>query len=150
MNTTAIITYALYIVIAVGLTYWVGNTLYKNGRVFILESFRGNEQMADSVNHLPIGGILLYQLLVRKSLPEVRGETDRFCGRDRICGHQSRCCSDRVGRDAFLQHVQHRENAKKSQTPPRCRRISYNELTKEGGRRYISRLFISLTKKRSK
>ncbi len=59
MNTTAIITYALYIVIAVGLTYWVGNTLYKNGRVFILESFRGNEQMADSVNHILLVGFYL-------------------------------------------------------------------------------------------
>lgn len=59
MNTTAIITYALYIVIAVGVTYWVGKNLYKNGRVFIVESFHGNEQMADSVNHLLLVGFYL-------------------------------------------------------------------------------------------
>jgi hypothetical protein len=59
MNITAIITYALYIIITVGLTYWVGKTLYKNGRVFILESFHGNDQMADSVNHLLLVGFYL-------------------------------------------------------------------------------------------
>jgi len=59
MNTTAIITYILYILISVGLTYWVGRTLHTNGRVFIVESFRGNEQMADSVNHLLLVGFYL-------------------------------------------------------------------------------------------
>jgi membrane-bound ClpP family serine protease len=59
MNTTAIITYVLYIIISVCLTYWVGRTLYANGRVFIVESFRGNEQMADSVNHLLLVGFYL-------------------------------------------------------------------------------------------
>jgi len=59
MNTTAIITYILYILISVGLTYWVGKTLHTNGRVFIVESFKGNEQMADSVNHLLLVGFYL-------------------------------------------------------------------------------------------
>ena len=59
MNTTAIITYTLYIIISVGLTYWVGKTLYTNGRIFIVESFRGNEEMADSVNHLLLVGFYL-------------------------------------------------------------------------------------------
>ena len=59
MNTTAIITYILYILISVGLTYRVGKTLHTNGRVFIIESFRGNEQMADSVNHLLLVGFYL-------------------------------------------------------------------------------------------
>ena len=59
MNTIAITTYIAYIIISVGLTYWVGKTLYTNGRVFILESFRGNEEMADSVNHLLLVGFYL-------------------------------------------------------------------------------------------
>ncbi|MCZ6675070.1 MAG: hypothetical protein O7C75_19225 [Verrucomicrobia bacterium] len=59
MNTTAIITYTLYIIISVGLTYWVGKTLYTNGRIFIVESFNGHEQMADSVNHLLLVGFYL-------------------------------------------------------------------------------------------
>ena len=59
MNTTAIITYILYILISVGLTYWVGKTLHTNGRVFIVESFKGNEEMADSVNHLLLVGFYL-------------------------------------------------------------------------------------------
>lgn len=62
MNTTAIITYTLYIIFSVCLTYWVGRTLYTNGRVFIVESFRGNEQMADSVNHLLLVGFYLINL----------------------------------------------------------------------------------------
>ena len=37
---------------SVGLTIWVANTLHKNGRVFLIEAFRGDEERADAVNHL--------------------------------------------------------------------------------------------------
>jgi hypothetical protein len=53
------ITYALYALISIGLTIWVARTLHKNGRVFLVESFHGNAEMADSVNHLLVVGFYL-------------------------------------------------------------------------------------------
>ena len=55
----AVVHHITYIVISIGLTVWVGRTLFKSGRIFILESFRGNEPMADSVNHLLLVGFYL-------------------------------------------------------------------------------------------
>ena len=52
-------TYAVYLVISIGLTIWVARTLHKNGRVFLVETFAGNEALADSVNHLLVVGFYL-------------------------------------------------------------------------------------------
>ena len=52
-------TYIVYIVISVLLTVWVAQTLHKNGRVFLVEVFSGNEPLADSVNHLLVVGFYL-------------------------------------------------------------------------------------------
>ena len=52
-------TYLLYIGISVALTVWVGQTLHKNGRVFLVDVFHGNESLADSVNHLLVVGFYL-------------------------------------------------------------------------------------------
>ena len=41
------------------MTCWVGQTLHKNGRVFLVEVFEGNEEFADSVNHLLVVGFYL-------------------------------------------------------------------------------------------
>src|SRR5687768_17540782 len=38
---------------------WADRTLHRNGRVFIVAAFRGNEAMADSVNHLLVVGFYL-------------------------------------------------------------------------------------------
>jgi hypothetical protein len=51
--------YLLYVGISIGLTMWVGQTLYKNGRVFLIDVFHGNESLADSVNHLLVVGFYL-------------------------------------------------------------------------------------------
>lgn len=42
--------YLLYLAISTGLTVWVAQTLHKNGRVFLIDVFHGNEALADSVN----------------------------------------------------------------------------------------------------
>ena len=52
-------TYLLYLVISVALTVWVARTLHRNGRIFLVEAFHGNEQMADSVNRLLVVGFYL-------------------------------------------------------------------------------------------
>lgn len=62
-NPVAVIwTYLLYLAISVGLTIWVAKTLHKNGRVFLVDSFLGNESLADSVNHLLVGGFYLVNI----------------------------------------------------------------------------------------
>ncbi len=58
MNAT-IWTYLGYITISVALTVWVARTLHKNGRIFLVDSFHGNEGLADSVNHLLVVGFYL-------------------------------------------------------------------------------------------
>ena len=54
-----IATYAGYLGISVWLTVWVARTLHKNGRIFLVDSFLGNEELADSVNHLLVVGFYL-------------------------------------------------------------------------------------------
>src|SRR6266567_2851087 len=51
--------YVFYVSISVGLTVWVARTLHKNGRVFLVDVFHGNEALADSVNHLLVVGFYL-------------------------------------------------------------------------------------------
>jgi hypothetical protein len=57
--TIAITTYLIYLAISIALTVWVARTLHKNGRVFLVDVFHGNEALADSVNHLLVVGFYL-------------------------------------------------------------------------------------------
>ncbi len=58
MNYT-IQAYLIYLPGSVAMTVWVARTLHRNGRVFLVQAFRGNEAMADSVNHLLVVGFYL-------------------------------------------------------------------------------------------
>ena len=58
MNHT-VTAYLIYLPVSVAMTVWVARTLHKNGRVFLVQAFRGNETMADSVNHLLVVGFYL-------------------------------------------------------------------------------------------
>ncbi len=60
--TPIVWTYIVYIALSIPLTIWVAHTLYKNGRVFLIDSFRGNERLADSVNHLLVVGFYLINI----------------------------------------------------------------------------------------
>ena len=57
--TIGISTYMVYLAISIALTIWVARTLHKNGRVFLVDVFHGNETLADSVNHLLVVGFYL-------------------------------------------------------------------------------------------
>lgn len=57
-----VITYFAYLALSIALTVWVAQTLHKNGRVFLVDVFHGNESLADSVNHLLIVGFYLINL----------------------------------------------------------------------------------------
>ncbi len=54
--------YAAYLFLSISLTIWVARTLVKNGRVFLVDSFLGNEMLADSVNHLLAVGFYLVNI----------------------------------------------------------------------------------------
>jgi hypothetical protein len=51
--------YLSYLAISIALTVWVARTLHKSGRVFLVDAFHGNTELADSVNHLLVVGFYL-------------------------------------------------------------------------------------------
>ncbi len=56
------ITYAIYLVVSILITVWVGYTLHHRGRIFLLKCFHGNEKLADAVNDLLIVGFYLVNI----------------------------------------------------------------------------------------
>jgi hypothetical protein len=52
-------TYLAYLAISIVLTVWVGHTLHKNGRPFLVHAFDGNALLADSINNLLLVGFYL-------------------------------------------------------------------------------------------
>lgn len=55
-------TYGVYLLTSIVLTVWVARTLHRNGRVFLVDAFTGNEPLADSVNHLLVVGFYLINI----------------------------------------------------------------------------------------
>jgi hypothetical protein len=51
--------YLSYLAISILLTVWVARTLHRSGRVFLVEAFHGNQELADSVNRLLVVGFYL-------------------------------------------------------------------------------------------
>jgi hypothetical protein len=75
-----ITTYLLYLLITICLTVWVARTLFKNGKVFLIDIFKGNKELADSVNNLLLVGFYLinigytvYTLRVSYSIVNMQG-----------------------------------------------------------------------------
>src|ERR1700736_5153658 len=60
--TLEITVYLIYLAISIALTIWVAHTLHKNGRIFLVDVFHGNEPLADSINHLLVVGFYLINL----------------------------------------------------------------------------------------
>ena len=52
-------TYLFYLALSIALTVWVGHTLHKNGRPFLLHAFEDNALIADSINNLLLVGFYL-------------------------------------------------------------------------------------------
>ena len=61
-KTMIVVAYLIYLPIALGLTYYVAHTLFKNGRVFMLDIFRGREEIASATNRLFEMGFYLLNL----------------------------------------------------------------------------------------
>lgn len=63
MNNLYIIkAYAVYLPIAIGLTVYVANTLYKNGKVFMLDIFHKRAEISEATNKLFNVGFYLLNL----------------------------------------------------------------------------------------
>jgi len=55
-----VIAYLIYLPVALFLTYYVARTLFKNGKVFMLDIFKGREEIASATNRLfEMGSYLL-------------------------------------------------------------------------------------------
>ncbi|MFP6769100.1 MAG: hypothetical protein VB859_13090 [Planctomycetaceae bacterium] len=57
--TPMVATYSVYLFISLAITFWVGRTLFTNGRIFLIEIFAGNISLADAVNRLLLVGYYL-------------------------------------------------------------------------------------------
>jgi hypothetical protein len=57
--TLLVWTHLAYLAISIALTVWVARTLHRNGRVFLVDCFHGNAELADSINHLLVVGFYL-------------------------------------------------------------------------------------------
>jgi predicted PurR-regulated permease PerM len=63
METTKIlIGYAIYLPIALFLTYYVSRTLFQNAKIYMLDIFRGREEIANATNKLFETGFYLLNL----------------------------------------------------------------------------------------
>jgi len=54
--------YFAYLAISLAVTIWVARTLHKNGRIFLVDAFHSNVELADSVNHLLVVGFYLVNI----------------------------------------------------------------------------------------
>ncbi|MBA3684985.1 MAG: hypothetical protein H0W72_07060 [Planctomycetes bacterium] len=59
---TTICAYAFYLLVSLAVTVWVARTLHRNGRVFLVDALRGDELLADSINHLLVVGFYLLNI----------------------------------------------------------------------------------------
>jgi TRAP-type C4-dicarboxylate transport system permease large subunit len=51
--------YLVYLAVSLTVTMWVARTLHRRGRVFLVDAFHGQEELADSINHLLVVGFYL-------------------------------------------------------------------------------------------
>jgi hypothetical protein len=54
--------YLLYLAISLGITIWVARTLSRNGKVFLVQCFGHNDELANSTNHLLVVGFYLVNI----------------------------------------------------------------------------------------
>lgn len=57
-----VLEYTIYVALSAILTVWVATTLSRHGKRFLVDVFRGDNSLADSVNHLLVVGFYLVNL----------------------------------------------------------------------------------------
>jgi hypothetical protein len=96
-------TYFAYVVISLAVTIWVARTLHKNGRIFLIDAFHSNIELADSVNHLLLVGFYLVNIgYVTLAL---RTSVNLANLRESIVERQDRYGALGFGRHAFFQSL---------------------------------------------
>ncbi len=73
-----VLAYAIYLPLVIVLTYYVARTLFKNGRVFMLDIFRGREEIAYATNRLFELGFYLINLGFALSIMEIEFYGEHF------------------------------------------------------------------------
>lgn len=76
MTSYIVIFYALYLILTLVITIYVATTLFKNGRVFLVDIFHGEEPLADSVNKLLLVGFYLINTGYAVYTLTITGEVD--------------------------------------------------------------------------
>lgn len=72
MTNKIVLAYFIYLPLALGLTLYVARTLFRNGRVFMLDIFRGKADIADSTNRLFEVGFYLLNMGFALKIMEIR------------------------------------------------------------------------------
>ena len=75
MNNIVLL-YALYVVITITTTIWVAHNLFKNGKIFLVDIFHGNKDLADAVNNLLLVGFYLINIGYAVYTLQVVGNVD--------------------------------------------------------------------------
>ncbi len=57
-----ILLYSFYLGITICLTIWVAHTLFRNGKLFLVDIFHGNKELAQAVNNLLLVGFYLVNI----------------------------------------------------------------------------------------
>ncbi len=79
METTKIlIGYAIYLPVAVALTLFVSRTLFRNAKIFMLDIFKGREEIANATNKLFETGFYLLNLGFALVILKIRIHTDSY------------------------------------------------------------------------
>ncbi|WP_281231799.1 hypothetical protein [Flavobacterium gelatinilyticum] len=79
METAKIlIGYSIYLPVALFLTYYVSKTLFKNGKIFMLDIFKGREDIAEATNRLFETGFYLLNIGFALMILELQLNTDSY------------------------------------------------------------------------
>ncbi|MBS1780747.1 MAG: hypothetical protein JST70_15570 [Bacteroidetes bacterium] len=57
-----IILYSFYLLITICVTVWVARTLFRNGKLFLIDIFHGDKDLAQAVNNLLLVGFYLINI----------------------------------------------------------------------------------------
>jgi hypothetical protein len=58
-NITA---YIIYIILTVYIIFWIGRIFHRNGRLFILQLYKGDEQGTDTINNILLIAYYLFNI----------------------------------------------------------------------------------------
>jgi len=76
MTNKIVLTYLVYLPVVILLTLYVARTLFRNGRVFMLDIFKGKTDIADASNHLFEMGFYLVNIGFALRIMQVHGHGD--------------------------------------------------------------------------